>query len=91
MPISISVNVDKLDKTKLFKGKKGRYLDLILFEAPEDSKSAEYGDYIVKQRGEKDEKLPILGNGKYFKPKDRAGRKSSKKEEEEDGDNGDIF
>jgi len=40
-------------------------MDLVLFETPD----SEYGDYMVKQRGERGEKMPILGNGKYFKPK----------------------
>jgi hypothetical protein len=70
MPISLSVNIDKIDKSKFFEGKKGRYLDLVLFETPE----SDYGDYLVKQRGAKDEKMPILGNGKYFKPKGGKGR-----------------
>ena len=65
MPISINVNIDKIDKNRFFDGKKGRYLDLVLFETPD----SDYGDYMVKQRGEKGEKMPILGNGKYFKPK----------------------
>lgn len=65
MPISISVNVEKIDKDRFFKGKKGRYMDLVLFETPD----SEYGDYMIKQRGDKGEKMPILGNGKYFKPK----------------------
>lgn len=78
MPISISVNVDKIDKKRFFEGKKGRYLDLVLFETPD----SDYGDYLVKQRGERNEKMPILGNGKYFKPKD------SKKTREK-GDNND--
>lgn len=69
MPISISVNVDKVDKERFFKGKKGRYMDLVLFETPE----SEYGDYLVKQRGEKNEKMPILGNAKYFQPKEKKG------------------
>jgi hypothetical protein len=70
MPISLNVNIDKIDKDKFFKGKKGRYLDLVLFETPE----SDYGDYMVKQRGEKGEKMPILGNGKYFAPKDGAAK-----------------
>lgn len=69
MPISLSVNIDKIDKAKFFEGKKGRYLDLVLFETPD----SDYGDYLVKQRGTKDEKMPILGNGKYFKPKGKKG------------------
>lgn len=71
MPISINVNVDKIDKRKLFPGKKGRYLDLVLWET--EGKSEEYGDYIVKQRGEQGDKMPILGNGKFFK-KERSNR-----------------
>jgi hypothetical protein len=70
MPISINVNVEKIDKDRFFQGKKGRYMDLVLFETPE----SEYGDYMVKQRGDKGEKMPILGNGKYFKPKEKEGK-----------------
>lgn len=77
MPISINVNVEKIDKERFFKGKKGRYMDLVLFETPE----SEYGDYMVKQRGEKGEKMPILGNGKYFKPKDKKDGESKPKSE----------
>jgi hypothetical protein len=53
-------------------------MDLVLFETPD----SDYGDYMVKQRGDKGERMPILGNGKYFEPKDK---KSPKKESEEDG------
>lgn len=81
MPISINVNVEKLDKKRLFEGKKGRYLDLVLFETPD----SEYGDYLVKQRGEKNEKMPILGNGKYFKPKDGAKKEKSAADDEPTG------
>ena len=80
MPISISVNVDKIDKDRLFKGKKGRYMDLVLFETPE----SEYGDYMVKQRAGKGERMPILGNGKYFKPKDSGGSSKPRRVENND-------
>lgn len=69
MPITINVNIDLVDKGRFFKGKKGRYMDLVLIETPE----SDYGDYLVKQRGDKDEKMPILGNGKYFAPKGKKG------------------
>ena len=81
MPISINVNIDKIDKKRFFEGKKGRYLDLVLFETPD----SEYGDYMVKQRGDKGEKMPILGNGKYFKPKGTTTKGKGKEEEAEDG------
>jgi hypothetical protein len=76
MPISLSVNVDLVDKSKFFEGKKGRYLDLILFETPE----SDYGDYLVKQRGEAKDKLPILGNAKYFEPKTKDSKDGGKSE-----------
>lgn len=86
MPISLSVNVDLVDKSRFYKGKKGRYLDLILFES-EGTDAEQYGDYIVKQRGEKGDKLPILGNGKYFAPKKGKQNAGRRRDEEPDDDN----
>ena len=63
--ITIRINVDLIQKEKIYQGEKGRYLDLILFPTP----NGQYGDYLVKQSGKKDEQLPILGNAKYIKPK----------------------
>lgn len=80
MPISINVNVDKIDKDRFFDGKKGRYLDLVLFETPD----SDYGDYMVKQRGEKGEQMPILGNGKYFKPKEKKSGGSKSADQSDD-------
>ena len=82
MPISINVNIDKIDKKRFFEGKKGRYLDLVLFETPD----SEYGDYMIKQRGDKGEKMPILGNGKYFKPRGDRKPKSETDEIKQRGD-----
>jgi len=82
MPISLSVNVDKVDKERFFKGKQGRYLDLVLFETPE----SDYGDYMVKQRGDKGEKMPILGNGKFFEPKKKEKEKTDEEKIKQRGD-----
>lgn len=87
MPISINVNIDKVDKKRFFEGKKGRYMDLVLFETPD----SEYGDYMVKQRGEKGEKMPILGNGKYFKPKEKKASSSSEENETPGGKRSDPW
>lgn len=86
MPISVSVNVSLLDKDRFFKGKKGKYADLVLWES-EGTKGEEYGDYIVKQKGEKGEKLPILGNAKNFDLKgDKAKPKKRDNDDEEEDD-----
>jgi hypothetical protein len=84
MPISINLNVKKLDKDRFVKGKKGTYANLVLWETDPDSESAEYGDYIVKQQGEKGDKMPILGNGKVYKQKGKNARKTRKHEEDDD-------
>jgi len=83
MPISLSVNVTKLDKKRFFKGKKGTYCDLVLFETPE----SEYGDYMIKQRAKKGEKMPILGNAKKFDLEDKP---TGKEEPDDNGDNDEI-
>ncbi len=77
MPISLKIDVSKIDKSRLFKGAKGTYLDAILIETPE----GKYGDYMIAQSVSKEErqagvKGAILGNGKnigggggYVQPK----------------------
>ena len=70
-----SINVNKIDKEKLFKGKKGNYLDIVLIPTP-DSKYDQ--DYVIMQQTKKDEESIILGNGKIAQGK--------KKEAEDDSD-----
>jgi hypothetical protein len=58
-----SINVDKIDKARLFDGKKGRYLDIVLVPTP----NGKYHDYMIVQETSKDEESIILGNaGKKF-------------------------
>lgn len=62
--ITLSIDVNKIDKDRLFKGKKGTYLDLVLIETPDNK----FGnDYLVRQSCKKEEdprQIPILGNAK---------------------------
>jgi hypothetical protein len=82
MPISVSCNVTLLDKKRFFKGKKGTYVDLVLWETPD----SEYGDYLVKQKCDKGEKLPILGNAKNFKLKGDKPRRAETNGDDDDDD-----
>lgn len=67
--ITAKINCSAIDKTRLFKGAKGTYLDLVLVETPND----QYGnDYMIvqgvsKEEREKGVKGAILGNAKVFK------------------------
>ena len=63
--ITLNIDVMKIDKERLYKGKKGTYLDAVLIETP----NSEYGDYMIVQSISKEErdagkKGEILGNGK---------------------------
>ncbi len=63
--IIAKLDVSKIDKTKLFKGEKGIYLDVVLIETPQ----GKYGDYMCCQGVSKEEreagiKGAILGNAK---------------------------
>lgn len=91
MPIKISINVGKIDKTALYDGKKGKYLNLVLWETPDD----QYGnDYRVVQDLDKDrrdagEKGAILGNAKNFgnaKPQHPTSRPPAAKRPPHDPD-----
>jgi len=68
--ISVKIDVTKIDKTAMFKGAKGTYIDVILLENRDGTD--QYGnDYMVvqglsKERREAGEKGPILGNAKVF-------------------------
>ena len=65
--IKLKIDVTKIDKSRLFVGAKGTYLDLVVYE---NDRPDEYGnDYSVKQdctREDRDAgvKMPYIGNGK---------------------------
>ena len=65
--IEISVNVSKIDKARIYQGKKGKYLKLTTFVDPDEGD--QYGNHgFVTQSKDKDEdiRMPILGNSKVF-------------------------
>lgn len=65
--IKLKLDVSKIDKSRLYKGSKGTYLDLVIYENESPDK---YGnDYSVKQDCTKEDrdngvKMPYIGNGK---------------------------
>lgn len=84
MPISIKIDVTKIDDKRLFAGKNGaQYLDAILIETP-DSRFGQ--DYMIVQSVSVEERKAgtrgaILGNANILgkgKPKRPAGNESDK-------------
>ena len=65
--ITLKIDVKKIDKSRLYVGEKGTYLDCVLIPTP----NSEYGDYMVvesvtKAEREAGQKGTILGNGKII-------------------------
>jgi len=66
--IKIKINVNNIDKNRLFKGEKGTYLNAVLIPTPDN----QYNDYMIvedisKEERERGTKGNILGNAKEFK------------------------
>ena len=85
--ISLSINVSLINKERLFQGKKGQYLDLVLIETP----NSEYGDYMAVESISKEErdagkKGTILGNGKIIVKRDPTNYNTPPDETINDGD-----
>ncbi len=68
--ISVSIDVTKIEKARLFKGAKGTYLDLTAFIDLDEQ--GQYGDNgmivqsVSKEERQQGVKGPILGNVKVF-------------------------
>ncbi len=65
--ITGKIDVTKIDKDKLFEGKKGKYLDIVLIDTPD----SDYGDFMIVQSATQEERAAgkrgaILGNAKVI-------------------------
>jgi hypothetical protein len=65
--IKLNIDVTKIDKSKLYKGEKGTYLNAALIPTPE----SQYGDFMIvedvtKEEREAGTKGTKLGNAKYI-------------------------
>lgn len=67
--ISLSIDVDKLDVKRLYKGKKGKYLSATLFLKEEVDQYGNNGfivESITKEEREAGHKGTIIGNAKFL-------------------------
>lgn len=68
--ISIKIDVSKIDKSRLFKGEKGTYLDLTtmidLDEQDQYGNNGFIAQSVSKEERQNGVKTPILGNTKVF-------------------------
>lgn len=73
--ISLSIDVNKITKEKLYKGQKGTYLNLTI--ALNDEKDQYGNDVSCWEKCEKDEQKNFLGNGKVFWEKQSEPKQDS--------------
>lgn len=65
--ITASIDVTKIDKTRIIEGKSGKYINVTIWVNPEPDK---YGnDVSIEQRTDKGEAKIYLGNGRVYKAK----------------------
>lgn len=86
-PLRASINVSLIDRERLFEGKKGKYLNLVMIETPD----SEYGTHIIKQDCTQEEReggleMPILGNIKRPKEKTPAPQQTEQAASTEESD-----
>ena len=82
--MEIQVDVQKITKEKLYKGKKGTYLKLIVAVNDEDDA---YGNNVsCWEKCEKEETKNYLGNGKVFWSNDEDNNPKKEKVGIEDSD-----
>lgn len=83
--ITLKIDVTKIDKSLLFKGSKGTYLDLVLFENKDGVGT--YGDThfvtqnVSKEQREKGVRGPIVGNAKVTDTPSRGQRREAPRSE----------
>ena len=58
-----TINLDKIDKERIFPGEKGRYLDIVLIPTP----NGKYYEWAIAQSTEKDEETVWIGNAGKIK------------------------
>jgi hypothetical protein len=68
--ISIKIDVTKIDKSRIFEGKKGKYIDLSTFidldQEDEYGNNGFISQSVSKQEREQGVQTPILGNCRVF-------------------------
>lgn len=92
--LKIKIDVTKIDKGRIFEGKKGKYLDLTTFintgEEDQYGNNGFISQSVSKEEKEQGVKTPILGNCKLFYFSDDQEQQSPKQQRQEPVDDDSI-
>ncbi len=64
--VELSIDVTKIEKERLYQGKKGKYLTMTVFVDPDNADKYGNNGMITHKKNEGEELAPILGNCKVF-------------------------
>jgi hypothetical protein len=86
--ITGKIDVTKIDKSRLYQGKKGKYLKVLLVETPN---SKYENDYMIVQEPTEEErknkvKTPILGNARIIESKGNRGNGGQSQQQEDNNE-----
>ena len=77
MNIKVKIDVTKIEKSELYTGQKGTYLNVVLIEQPNEYSDGFIVQEISKERRDRGERGAILGNWNYIKPKQQPAAEQS--------------
>jgi hypothetical protein len=78
--IQLKIDVNKIDKSRLFNGKKGTYLDATLFLNDEVDQYGNHGfivQSVTKEERESGQRGTVLGNAKIFQKAEQSEQQNS--------------
>jgi hypothetical protein len=64
--VELSIDVTKIEKARIFEGKKGKYLTMTVFVDTDNKDQFDNNGMITHKKLEGEERAPILGNCKVF-------------------------
>ncbi len=89
--VNLRIDVAKIDKSRIFVGKKGKYLDLVAFIDTENKSEFDDNGTITQELSKEDRdngvKLPILGNAKIFWKDGQSGQQSQGRQQPQNNQN----
>lgn len=89
-PITLRIDVTKIDKTHLFKGKSGTYLNVVIWPNKDGTDQFENTHYAVQELSrearEAGEKGKIIGNAKVPPPENAPSKSAQRPSKPKDPD-----
>lgn len=88
--VNLKIDVTKIDKTRIFEGKNGKYVDMVCFidteEQDQFGNNGRIDQAVKKEEKQQGVKGPILGNARVFWKDEQAQQNQEQEQESFDSD-----